>query len=123
MRAQGPLLWVIGLCYTSYMPELRRNLRTSYPEVQSARTRGPQSPSATPSGRGSSGEYAGGAIDYDVEKWGTPEEWDRAIDSIGAHNPILGQHMGLDRLERHAQRRVAQNRAMHMQDGHNEARR
>ena len=50
---------------------------------------------------------------YDVEKWGTPEEWDKAVNSFGNNIAALN--------DASIQQRV-QDRRLSAQQGHNEAR-
>jgi hypothetical protein len=50
---------------------------------------------------------------YDVEKWGTPEEWDKAVNSFGNNIAAL--------TDASIQQRV-QDRRGAAQQGHNEAR-
>jgi hypothetical protein len=51
---------------------------------------------------------------YDVEKWGTPEEWDKAINSIPTKD--------LSSMDTNRIQQIVQDRRLAAQQGHNEAR-
>lgn len=51
---------------------------------------------------------------YDVEKWGTPEEWDKAISSIPTKD--------ISKMDTKFIQQLVQDRRLAAQQGHNEAR-